>query len=354
MQQAHNITDGADSNNNNSGTLVRKGDARPHDVLMGRGHFLHSGNDRFLQIVSERQADYCAAGYADKQQIANEVLQLVLDPTYLSGGSGGAGDCAYGPTSLQPPPMPARFLQMEGGDTRTDDCMFRFASSKDIDAKVKMALRQKKRQDKKKRTNSEQPEEQESFSASARDNGGGAFGEHTKRTATANQNLDRTNSSSNTELLGDDVLFSRLLQFTEEDGTANSAEQAINDASAPKESGPSASIHTPVGQNGPSSSGTNSTSLAMDGNLQQLLLFLRAVQQSVQPLREKYHGASSSNQICSDLHSLGKVLYSMLAKEHGDGSTSSSNVNMRTGDDSEEPLAKRERRRGEVESGRQA
>ena len=347
MQQAHNGID-----NNNSGTLVRKGDLRPHDVLMGRGHFHHPGNDRFLQIVSERRADYCAASYADKQQIANEVLQRVLDPTYLGGGSGGAGDCAYGPTSLQPPPMPARFLQLESGDAKTDDCMFRFASGKAIDAKVKMALRQKKPQNRKKSTNSEQPEEQESFSASARDNGGGAFGEHTKFAAHATANGNT--SSSNADLLGDDVLFSRLLQFAEEDGTANSAQQAINAASAPEESGPPASMHTALGPNGPSSSGMNSTSLAMDGGLQQLLLFLRASQETVRPLREKYHGASSSNQICSDLHSLGKVLYSMLAKEHGDGSTSSSNVNMRSEDDSEEPLAKRERRRGEVESGRQA
>ena len=141
MQQAHNGID-----NNNGGTLVRKGDARPHDVLMGRGHFNHTGNDRFLQIVSERQADYCAASYADKQQIADEVLQLVLDPTYLSGGSGGAGDCAYGPTSsLQPPPMPARFLQLESGDTRTDDCMFRIASGKAVDAKVKRNAKTKRR-----------------------------------------------------------------------------------------------------------------------------------------------------------------------------------------------------------------
>ena len=76
----------------------------------------------------------------------------------------------------------------------------------------------------------------------------------------------------------------------------------------------------------------------MDGSLQQLLLFLRASQETVQHLREKYHVASSGNQFFSDLHSLGKVLYSMLAKEHGDGSTSSSNVNMRSKDDSEEPL----------------
>ena len=98
----------------------------------------------------------------------------------------------------------------------------------------------------------------------------------------------------------------------------------------------------------------NSTSLTMDGSLQQLLQFLRAVQQTVRSLQEKYHGASSSDQICSDLHSLGKVLYNMLAKEHGDPSNSPSNVNIPAESDSEPQLAKRERRRGEMEGGRQA
>lgn len=350
MQQAHSNSsvDGDGSNNTNSATLVRKGDARPHDVLMGRGHFVHPGNDRFLQIVSERRADYCAACYADKQRIATEVLERVLDPTYL-GGRPSSGDAGGGPTSL--PPLPARFLQLESGDTRTDDCMFRFASGKAVDAKVKMALRQKKRQDMKKRANDQRVGTKGSFSA--RDNGGRAFDEHAKTAATAHENLDPT--SSNADLLDDDVLFSRLMQFSEGDGSARSAQKAIKDVSAPEESAPSASMHTSAGRNGPSTSGGSTTSLASDRiSMQQLLPFLRAAQETVQPLREKYHGVSSSSQICSDLHALGKVLHRMLAIEHGDGSTSSSTVNPRAEDDSEEPFAKRERRREEIGGGRQA
>ena len=317
---------------------MRKCDLRPHDVLVGRGHFNHPGNDRFLHIVSERQADYRAASYANKQQIATEVLELVLDPTYMSGGrEGDSGQDettsgADGPIGLLPP---ARFLQLESGDKKFDDCTFRVVSGKAVDAKVKMALRQKKFQVNKKSTINE-----EAMSDAA-------------AIATTHENLDPTTCSNVN--LPDDILMSSLGRYAEGDSSINSANQIMNGAGVSGENVSSVCVHAAVGQNGLSSSGGSTTSLALDrSSLQQLLPFLRAAQETERPLRENYQGNSRSNQICSNLHSLGIVLYKMLSMEHGDGSNSSSNVNMRSGDDSEEPLAKRERRRWEVESGRQA
>ena len=357
MQQAQSKTniDGNRSNTTDNDELVRKCDLRPHDVLMGRGHFNHPGNDRFLQIVSERQADYRAAKFTDKQQIATEVLELVLDPTHMSGGGedGSRQDettsGADGPTGLLPP---ARFLQLESGDKKSDDCTFRIVSGKAVDAKVKMALRQKKFQANKRSTSSE-----EATNAAFTSEGNGAqLLDDTAAIATTHGSLDPTKGVG---LPDDEGLMSSLGRYAEEDGSMNSANQMMNGAGASGKIVSSVCVHAAVGRNALSSYGgcssTSSASLASDrSSPQQLLPFLRAAQETVRPLREKYHGTSISNEICADLHSLGKVLYRMLAMENGGGSTSSTDVNMRSGDDSEEPLAKRERRRGEVESGRQA
>ena len=304
-----------DGSNETAPDLVRKCDVRPHDVLMGRGHFSHPGNDRFLLIVSERQADYRAAKFTEKQQIATEVLQLVLDPTYLSGGDGGGGGREEdettggdddGPNGVLPPvPMPARFLQLESGKRKSDYCTFRIVSGKAVDEKVKMALRQK------------------------------AF-----------QNNKKGGDKS-------DVLMSSLGRHAEEGGSMTFAHQGVNNV-ASKESTASACLCAAVGRPGLSSS-LGSTASGRSVLVQQLLPFLRAAQETLRPLREKYHGASTSNELCSDLNSFGTILYRMLANDYADGPNSSSNVssNRDATDNSNERLAKREHRRGGMEGGGQ-
>ena len=78
------------SQEENNPLLVRKSDVRPLDVLMGRGHFHHGGNNRFLRIVSKYKSDYVAQkNYVEKERIAREVMELVYDPTHLSGEEDG-------------------------------------------------------------------------------------------------------------------------------------------------------------------------------------------------------------------------------------------------------------------------
>jgi len=260
--------------------LVPKSDVRPHDILMGRGHHLNPGNDRFLRIVSERQADYRAARFFDKQRIATEVLDLVVDLTHLSGreedDEAAGGD---GPARL-PPITPARFLQLESGDRKSDDCVFRVMTGKAVEDKVKMALRQKKPQ---------------------QDDMGGNEG---------------------SEVLGDAPIAAACWSLDQTGATLSS------------------------------SRGTTISPLALERSLQQLLPFLRAVQGMVGTLREKYDADATSSQLCTDLHSLGKVLYRTLGGTEYSRPIVPTDVNRWAKYNPGERLPKRERRREEMEGRR--
>ena len=70
---------------NHPNMLVLKSDVRPLDVLMGRGHFHHGGNARFLRIVAQRKDEYVSEkNYAEKERIAREVMECVYDPSYMA------------------------------------------------------------------------------------------------------------------------------------------------------------------------------------------------------------------------------------------------------------------------------
>lgn len=121
--------------------LVLKSDIRPLDVLVGRGYFRHAGNVRFLRIVADRKEEYKAERTCDaKDRIANEVVELVHDPTYLSGAEDG-----FGPAAASGQLLPGRFLQLESGDIKEPTSVWRPISGKAVNDKVKMALRQKAR-----------------------------------------------------------------------------------------------------------------------------------------------------------------------------------------------------------------
>jgi len=156
------VNKNSNTNGDNDGggeVIVRKSDIRPLDVLMGRGHFHHPGNVRFLRIVAARKEEYVAEkSYATKAQIATEVIDQVYDPNYLSGaecgfaesdhGGDGDGGVSSAATILQKTStckLPGRFLQLESGDIGEPTSVWRAISGKAVIDKVKMTLRQKSR-----------------------------------------------------------------------------------------------------------------------------------------------------------------------------------------------------------------
>ena len=118
--------------------LICKCDAEPLDVFTGRGHFSHPGNARFLRLVAERKAEYVSAKYSQKEKIATEVVELVYT---------GAEDCDGGGSSNAQLPV-VRFLQIETGDPKDPQSLWRVITGKEVMDKVKMKLRQKQRGDK--------------------------------------------------------------------------------------------------------------------------------------------------------------------------------------------------------------
>lgn len=144
-----------DADNNADAQLVLKSNIRPLDVLVGRGYFRHQGNVRFLRIVAARKEEYKTERTCDaKDRIANEVVELVHDPTYMSGAEDGFGSAAaaesdgygnYLQTNVAGQLLPGRFLQLESGDIKKPTSVWRPISGKAVMDKVKMALRQKAR-----------------------------------------------------------------------------------------------------------------------------------------------------------------------------------------------------------------
>ena len=144
-----------DADNDADAQLVLKSNIRPLDVLVGRGYVRHQGNVRFLRIVSAWKEEYkTERTYDAKDRIANEVVELVHDPTYMSGAEDGFGSAAaaesdgygnYQQTNAAGQLLPGRFLQLESGDIKKPTSVWRPISGKAVMDKVKMALRQKAR-----------------------------------------------------------------------------------------------------------------------------------------------------------------------------------------------------------------
>ena len=143
-----------DADNDADAQLVLKSNIRPLDVLVGRGYVRHQGNVRFLRIVSAWKEEYkTERTYDAKDRIANEVVELVHDPTYMSGAEDGFGSAAaaesdgygnYQQTNAAGQLLPGRFLQLESGDIKKPTSVWPI-SGKAVMDKVKMALRQKAR-----------------------------------------------------------------------------------------------------------------------------------------------------------------------------------------------------------------
>jgi len=129
-----------------SNTVVRRHQIRPLDVLMGRGHYHRAGNSRFLRIVAARRDEYVASkGNGTKTRIAEEVMELVYDPSYRSGREDGfeLSDCSGvdGGGTLRP----GRFLQLENHKSPGGEPIYRIISGRTVVDKIKMNLRQKPR-----------------------------------------------------------------------------------------------------------------------------------------------------------------------------------------------------------------
>ena len=175
------------TNPNPNSMLVPKSDVRPLDVLMGRGHFHHGGNARFLRIVAERKDEYVSQkNVAEKDRIAREAMECVYDPTYHTSSAcvDGAeeegdedGESSSGSQQLPPAAaLPGRFLQVDDGG----DC-YRIISGKTVLDKIKMNLRQKPR----------------GRDAASRGGGGGGSTSHSNGDAGGGTKQPRRRSSAN-------------------------------------------------------------------------------------------------------------------------------------------------------------
>lgn len=110
------------------GMLIRKCDAGPLDIFTGRGNFADPGNKRYLRLIAERKEEYrTTKQLVRKDQIAREVLQTIVGCAQNAEGDGA---------------MQARFLQLEKGDYKKPDSVWRVMSDDEVMPKIKMSLRQ--------------------------------------------------------------------------------------------------------------------------------------------------------------------------------------------------------------------
>ena len=110
------------------GLLIRKCDAGPLDIFTGRGNFADPGNKRYLRLIAERREEYRSTKQlVRKDQIAREVLQTIVGCAQNAEGDGA---------------MQARFLQLEKGDYKKRDSVWRVMSEDEVMPKIKMSLRQ--------------------------------------------------------------------------------------------------------------------------------------------------------------------------------------------------------------------
>ena len=110
------------------GLLIRKCDAGPLDIFTGRGNFADPGNKRYLRLIAERKEEYRSTKQpVRKDQIAREVLQTIVGCAQNAEGDGA---------------MQARFLQLEKGDHKKPDSVWRVMSEDEVMPKIKMSLRQ--------------------------------------------------------------------------------------------------------------------------------------------------------------------------------------------------------------------
>ena len=276
--------------NTNGPLLVRKRDVRPLDILVGRGHFKSPGNARYLRIVSQRQADYRSAKYADKERIAQEVLEVIYRPDCGEddGGEGEGGENGANTNDDDKSnERRARFLQLEPDeDHRQPDSLWRVVTGKVVMDKVKMNLRQK--------------------SSKARS----AAAATTPGTASASANAVPVPSLETSS----SAAAAAMVAATGTSPATSSSQVAGNGGAAQGNGCPSSDRGSP----------SSSAAPPQTNRMQFLLQVLEVARTRMQTLCSKYpsdgtYGAGGADQyhrnMAQDLHQLGVELYHTLTRE---------------------------------------